>query len=63
MREKSIKIICPKINIDGLFRHSCGSRNPDFFYWFPVFTGTSLDSRFHGNDREKGLVKSSVSKS
>jgi hypothetical protein len=19
-------------------------------YWFPVFTGTSLDSRFHGND-------------
>jgi len=20
------------------------------FHWFPVFTGTSLDSRFHGND-------------
>jgi len=24
-----------------------------FKYWFPVFTGTSLDSRLHGNDRKK----------
>ena len=26
------------------------------FHWFPVFTGTSLDSRFHGNDRTPSLL-------
>jgi len=48
----SQKFVCLK-------RHSCGSRacpaldagNPCFFkFWFPVSTGTSLDSHLRGND-------------
>jgi len=36
--------------------------NPGFFYWFPVFTGTSLDSRFHGNDRKVEPIEASIQK-
>jgi len=38
--------------------------NPGFFYRFPVFTGTSLDSRsrFHGNDRKVEPIEASIQK-
>jgi hypothetical protein len=34
---------------ESLPRTWCGE-SMVFKYWFPVFKGTSLDSRFHGND-------------